>query len=159
MSNVIGSGLRQQRMDPTSSCFSTSPLHVLESPDFRFRSTKLTDWLAKNTALFFMLRQYSGAPTKIRIADKKEIHEILLLSQCDCFPSSNLANVGRSFRLVRSFPVVPEFRSFSAFRNSDQFQLSGYSEFPSFRPLEADIVSHDSGSSLYNLHISVLREC
>jgi hypothetical protein len=112
--------------DPKSSRFSTGPFHVLESPDFRFRSAKLTDWLAKNTALSFMLGQYSGAPPdQIGIADEKEIREILLLRQCDCFPSLNVANVGRSFRLIRSFPVVPEFRSFSVvpeFRSFSAFR-------------------------------------
>jgi hypothetical protein len=44
---------------PTSSCLSTRPLHVLDSLHFRFRSAKLTDWHAKNTAPFFMLRVYA----------------------------------------------------------------------------------------------------
>jgi hypothetical protein len=79
----LGSGLGPQRLDPKSSSFSTGPFHVLESPDFRFRSAKLTDWLAENTALSFTLGQYSGAPDQIGIADKKEIREFLLLRQPD----------------------------------------------------------------------------
>jgi hypothetical protein len=70
----LGRGLGPQRVDPKSSSFSTGPLHVLESSDFRLRSAKLTDRLAKNTALSFMLGQYSGAPnqTKLELRTKKK---------------------------------------------------------------------------------------
>jgi hypothetical protein len=125
-----------------------------------------------------MLHQYSGAPTaKLELRTKKKSANsyycgnviaslrLMLLMWGDHFGWSDHFRSCRNSDHFRSFRISDHFRSFRnsdhfrSFRNSDHFQLSGHSEFPSFRPLEADIVSHDSGSSSYNLHISVLRAC